>query len=401
MKIKSGDDMHQAQVCILGGGLVGGIMALSLAHRGISSIVVDVESPENLLAQKLDGRTTAVNLASAQFFETIDLWQPLSGQAARIDHIKVYEANQPWSIQFDHKELGADPMGYIIENRFIRQGIFSKVLDHPLIKWCAPDRMLTKKNTASGTEVYLESGLIAQVSLIIGAEGRNSPTRNDVGIRHKQFSYGQKGLVFSLYHDKPHHNVAWEVFHPSGPLAFLPMLDSVDGRHRSGVVWTLPEKEADLWAQKEPNEIALRLTEMFPHLGDFDLFTQVWCYPLTAQMVDRFIDNRYVIIGDAAHVCHPVAGQGVNVGWRDANALCDILDHHHRLGLDLGSQTVLSTYQRARRLDTYGIFAMTDIMVRLFSNDSAVLSPIRSMGLGVVNKINPLKKFFMKRAMGF
>lgn len=392
--------MHKAQICILGGGLVGGVMALSLAHRGISSIVVDVETPENLLAQKLDGRTTAVNLASAQFFEEIDLWQPLSGQAARIDNIKVYEANQPWSIQFDHQELGSDPMGYIIENRFIRQGIFSKVLNHPLIKWCAPDKLLTKKIKSSGVEIFLESGEEAEVQLIIGAEGRNSPTREDMGIRSKSFPYSQKGLVFSVYHDKPHHNVAWEVFHPSGPLAFLPMLDSVDGRHRSGVVWTLPEAEADIWAKKDPSEISTRLFEMFPHLGEFELFTQVWCYPLVAQMVDRFIDDRYVIIGDAAHVCHPVAGQGVNVGWRDAKALTDVLVNHLRLGLDLGSQTVLSTYQRSRRIDTYAMFAMTDSMVRLFSNDSRILKPIRSMGLGVVNKITPLKKFFMKRAMG-
>ncbi|MBX3486639.1 MAG: FAD-dependent monooxygenase [Candidatus Paracaedibacteraceae bacterium] len=392
--------MHQAQVCILGGGLVGGVMALSLAHRGISSIVVDTETPDRLLAQNVDGRTTAVNLASSQFFEEIDLWQPLSGQAARIDNIKVYEANQPWSIQFDHQELGRDPMGYIVENRFIRQGIFAKALNHPLIKWCAPDKLLTKKIKASGVEIYLESGEMAEVSLIIGAEGRHSPTRDDRGIKKKQFTYSQKGLVFSLYHDKPHHNIAWEVFHASGPLAFLPMLDSVDGRHRSGVVWTLPETEADTWAQKDVSEVATRLVDMFPHLGEFELFTQIWCYPLIAQMVDRFIDDRYVIIGDAAHVCHPVAGQGVNVGWRDAKALTDILVNHLSLGLDLGSQTTLQTYQRSRRMDTYAMFAMTDLMVRLFSNDSKILSPLRSMGLGAVNKVSPLKKFFMKRAMG-
>lgn len=393
--------VDQTKVCILGGGLVGGVMALGLAHRGIKSIVVDVETPETLMAQKLDGRTTAVNLASAQFFEEIGLWQPLSGQAARIDHIKVYEAEQPWSIQFDHQDLGVDPMGYIIENRFLRQAIFARVLSNPMIEWRAPDKMLTKKVTACGVEIYLESGKIDVVQLVVGAEGRHSPTRDEVGIRKKQVAYDQKGLVFSVYHSKPHHNVAWEVFHPQGPLAFLPMLDSEDGRSRSGVVWTLPDLEADKWAQKSSLQIAEQLHQLFPHLGEFELFTQVWSYPLMAQLVDRFIDDRYVIIGDAAHVCHPVAGQGVNVGWRDANALADILYHHSRLGLDLGSQTVLSAYQRSRRIDTYSIFAMTDIMVRLFSNDSRVLRPIRTLGLGVVNKIPPLKKFFMKRAMGF
>ena len=392
--------MYTSDVCILGGGLVGGVMALALAKYGITSTVIDIETPENLLNQKLDGRTTAVNLASAQFFQRIDLWDKIANHAARIDFIKVYEGNQPWSIQFDHRDLGSDPMGYIVENLFIRQAIFDAALTHPHINWQAPTKVLAKKITPSKAIVYLDNGLEVQASLLISAEGRHSLTREEMGIKKKQFTYDQKGLVFSLYHEKPHYNVAWEVFHPSGPLAFLPMQDSDDGRHRSGVVWTLPTAQAETWAAAAKDAIASQLEHLFPHLGKMELFTQVWSYPLIAQMVDRFIDDRFVIIGDAAHVCHPVAGQGVNVGWRDAEALTQVIMDNKKLGLDLGNMTALKHYQRSRRLDTYSIFAMTDGMVRLYSNDSKILKPIRSMGLGMVNKIPPLKRFFMKRAMG-
>lgn len=391
---------QNSDVCILGGGLVGGVMALSLAKHGITSTVVDIESPESLLNKKLDGRTTAINLASAQFFQSINLWDNIAPQASRIDYIKVYEGNQPWSIQFDHKELGSDPMGYIVENLFIRQAIFDAALNHPLINWQAPTQVLAKKITQAQAIIYLENNVEVSTSLIISAEGRNSSSREEAGIKKKLFPYNQKGLVFSIYHEEPHMQTAWEVFHPSGPLAFLPMQDDSNGRHRSGVVWTLPLAEADTWSNASVEDIANQLYNLFSHLGKMDIFTQVWSYPLAAQMVDRFIDDRLVIIGDAAHVCHPVAGQGVNVGWRDAEELSTILAQSKKLGLDLGSATALRQYQRSRRVDTYSIFAMTDGMVRLYSNDSRILSPIRSMGLGIVNKIPPLKRFFMKRAMG-
>ncbi|WP_010301594.1 FAD-dependent monooxygenase [Candidatus Odyssella thessalonicensis] len=391
---------HKSDVCILGGGLVGGVTALALAHTGLSVTVADIETPENLLDQKLDGRTTAVNLASAQFFSAIGLWHSIQNYAAPINFIKVYEGGQPWSINFDHRDLGADPMGYIVENRYIRQAIFAAALNHPLINWQAPAKTLTKKINQTQATVYLDNGCEIETSLIICAEGRHSPSREEAGINKKQFSYDQKGLVFSVYHDRPHHNIAWEVFHPSGPLAFLPMLESPEGAYRSGVVWTLPVAEADKWTQASKEAIAEQLYRLFPHLGAMEIFTDVWSYPLMAQIVDRFIDNRFVIIGDAAHICHPVAGQGVNVGWRDAHELTTILTRNKQLGLDLGNMTALKQYQRGRRLDAYSIFAMTDGMVRLYSNNSKILSPIRSMGLGIVNKVPPLKRFFMKRAMG-
>lgn len=410
--------MKKVDVCIIGGGLVGGIMAIDLARRGFQVVVVDQESPETMLNPIADGRTTAVNLASQRYFAELGTWEYMASEAEAINDIRVYEGGSPWSIHFDHRQLGQDPMGYILDNRFIRQAIIRKALDYPTIHWLAPAQVLAKKINQQGVQIFTNCGLESndgaqttikgslsdydeiQASLLICAEGKKSPTRGDVGIKTYEFPYKQKALVFSVLHEHPHQNVAWEVFYPKGPLAFLPAKSTDEKRCRSGIVWTLPPEEADHWVAQDPAIIEKKLEELFPHFGTLEICTKVWSYPLVAQMVDRFIDQRVVIIGDAAHVCHPVAGQGVNVGWRDAMELGSVLTEARSLGGDLGSQSVLSAYQRARRVDTYSIFAMTDGMVRLFSNNSQILGFLRNSGLGIVNKVAPLKKFFMKKAMG-
>lgn len=398
----AGGVMIVADVCILGGGLVGGVLGIALARSGMSVVVVDRDAKGFMVNPKTDGRTTAVNLASKMIFDQLGLWERIAPHAEPILDIKVFEGGSPWSIHFEHKMLGADPMGYIVENRFIRQAIIQQALLQPNIIWYDQTSLLSKKISQSGIDIYLSNGQEFRASLLVGAEGRESPTRDDAGIKSYKFSYKQKGLVFSVYHEKPHQNIAWEVFLPSGPLAFLPIQDcQTIGCHRSGVVWTLPLEEGDFWFAQENHVLTAKLKEIFGFLGEFDIVGQKWLYPLTAQVVDRFIDERLVIVGDAAHVCHPVAGQGVNVGWRDAAILAEHMQRAKHLGIDLGSGVVLKDYQRARRLDTWSIFAMTDGMVRLFSNNSTALHFLRNAGLGTVNRITPLKRFFMRRAMGF
>ncbi|WP_032112317.1 UbiH/UbiF/VisC/COQ6 family ubiquinone biosynthesis hydroxylase [Candidatus Paracaedibacter symbiosus] len=389
-------------VCILGGGLVGGVLGIALAKQGLVVTIVDRENRETMLNPKIDGRTTAINLASKIIFDELGLWDEITPHAEPILDIKVFEGGSPWSIHFDHQMMGQDPMGYIVENRFIRQAIIQQTLSLSNITWYDETSLLTKKITPSGVEIFLDNGQEIKASLLVGAEGRSSPTREEAGIKSYQFSYDQKGLVFSVYHEKPHNGVAWEAFHPSGPMAFLPIQDCpTSGRHRSGVVWTLPVEQGDFWFSQENTLIAAKLRELFGFLGEFEIAGQKWIYPLNAQMVDRFIEERLVIVGDAAHVCHPVAGQGVNVGWRDAAILAKHLQHAKNLGVDLGASSILKEYQKARRFDTWSIFAMTDGMVRLFSNNSSILHFLRNAGLGTVNRIPTLKRFFMRRAMGF
>lgn len=391
-----------SSICILGGGLVGGVLAVALAKRGLSVTVVDRDPKSAMLSPKMDGRTTAISLASKIIFEELGLWNDIAPHVESILDIKVYEIGSPWSIHFDHQMVGKEPMGYIVENRFIRQSIINQVNQYDLITWYDETLLQNKKITPAGVTLSLNNGRQIKASLLVGAEGRISPTREEVGIKSYQFSYHQKALVFSVYHERPHQGVAWEAFHPSGPMAFLPLQECpLSGRPRSGVVWTLPNEQADYWNNQENTAICTKLNELFGFLGNFEVVGDKWNYPLSAQMVNRFIDDRIVILGDAAHVCHPVAGQGVNVGWRDAAVLATHLYRAKNLGVDLGSQQILKGYQQERRFDTWSIFAMTDVMVRLFSNNSSVLYFLRNAGLGTVNRIPPLKRFFMRRAMGF
>lgn len=389
---------------ILGGGLVGGVMALDLAQRGFKVIVVDQIAPEALLNPTSDGRTTAVNLASKRYFDRLGLWPEMAPHGQPIDKITVYEGNTPWSIHFDHQDLGPDPMGFIVDNHHLRQCILTQVLNHPNVTWIAPASLITKRTTPTKVTLFIQPQDDADmkeidVALLICAEGRNSTTRKDVGIKTYEFPYHQRALVFSVTHELPHQNKAWEVFYPDGPLAFLPATDH-GGLPRSGVVWTLPPNQGEFWKVQENSVIEAKLQALFPHLGAFQLCTRVWDYPLSAQLTKDILADRFVLIGDAAHTYHPVAGQGVNVGWRDAKLLGEILTEAQSLGSDLGSLGILRDYQRKRRLDTISIFAMTDGMIRLFSNRSTILGFLRTGGLGAVNRIGPLKKFFMKRAMG-
>jgi 2-octaprenyl-6-methoxyphenol hydroxylase len=392
-------------ICILGGGLVGGVMALDLAQRGFQVIVVDAMPSSSALNPDSDGRTTAVNLASKHYFEQLGLWTDLSPHGELIKTITVYAGNTPWSTHFNHQDVGPDPMGYILDNPILKKTLLTKALEHPLITWLAPASLISKKITSSGALLYIqlaETSEIREINtpLLICAEGRNSKTREDMSLKTYQFPYQQRALVFSVTHERPHNNRAWEVFYPDGPLAFLPAKDH-EGKPRSGVVWALPLDQGSFWKDQEHRAIEIKLETLFPHLGALTLCTKVWDYPLSAQLAKDIIADRFVIIGDAAHTFHPVAGQGVNVGWRDAKQLGEILGEARSLGSDLGSGTTLSRYQRHRCLDTLSVFAMTDGLVRLFSNDSSMLGLLRGGGLGVVNRIPPLKKYFMKRAMGY
>lgn len=394
--------MQFSDVSIIGGGLVGGILAIALAKNGFKVTVIDRDPPRNLDDPSLDGRTTAVCYTSQQLFNSLGLWEMISPEAEPINTIKVFEGGSPWSGHFDHKDIGDHPMGYIVENSLLRQAIYKRAQTlGNNITWLAPAEVVTQKISQSGVHLYLKSGEEIISPIYVGAEGRGSATREAANIKTKHIDYQQKALVFSVYHDKPHENIAWEVFYPEGPMAFLPIKDCpTTGRHRSGVVWTLPSAAAESWILQSNEDIAAKLQELFGFLGGITLIGQKWCYPLTAQLVERYIAQRCVIMGDAAHVCHPVAGQGVNIGWRDAAVLCDVLVQARQLGLDLGSQVVLKRYQRRRRFDTLAIFAMTDTMVRLFSNNSSILYFLRNGGLGIVNRIPVLKKMFMKQAMG-
>lgn len=386
-------------VVISGGGLVGATLALTLAEAGIPSHVIDRDPLETLIDPAMDGRTTAVALASKQLFDRLGVWKSVESVACSIDHITVYEQGSPWGVYFDHKELGDQPMGYIVDNPSLRKAMYQQVKLKPdLIQWHSNCKIANRQMD----HIELTNGEILKTQLLVVAEGRHSETCKSLGLQYRRLSYNQKGLVFRLSHELPHNHTAWEVFPSDGPLAFLPLCDCPEtGEFQSGIVWTLPNEMADAWYERSNEEIEDYLFKQFNHLGKLKISGNRWIYPLSAQVLKTAISDRLVVVGDAAHAYHPVAGQGVNVGWRDVTTLTRLLEAQKNAGGDLGSQVLLRTYDRERTVDAYSILAMTDGMVRLFSNTSRPLSFLRNTGLGIVNNIPPLKRFFMKRAMGF
>lgn len=389
-------------IIISGGGLVGATISIALAHEGLSSAIIDRECLESLQNPVSDGRTTAVSLASQRLFSTLGIWPFIKDDAAPITDIRVFEGGSPWAIYFDHKEIGSAPMGYIVDNHRLRKALYQRIeQEKDRIQWISPAKIQSRTFLDNSVHVDLDQEKSLTAQLLIVAEGRQSETCQALGIDYRRVSYDQKGLVFSVFHEKPHQGVAWEAFHPDGPLAFLPLNDCpITHRSRSGVVWSLPTITADMWFAQENDQITNKLFTQFSFLGKLEIDGKKWIYPLSSQLAKQIVSSRLVITGDAAHGYHPVAGQGVNVGWRDAAVLAEILGDAKKIGLDLGSLHLLKSYEKRRKVDTLSMFAMTDGMVRLFSNQSTILHFLRNAGLGAVNNLPPLKRFFMKRAMG-
>jgi 2-octaprenyl-6-methoxyphenol hydroxylase len=284
----------------------------------------------------------------------------------------------------------------MVENRTLRQALARRLPDHPLITVLAPAEISRLERTAAGVRAALADGREIQASLVVGADGRGSQTREDAGIGLTQWSYKQTGIVCTVEHEKPHGNVAHEKFLPSGPFAILPLTGN-----RSSIVWT---ERSDI----APQIMALAEEEFLQELGcrfgDFlgqlSVIGRRWAYPLSLQYAERAIDLRLALAGDSAHGMHPIAGQGLNMGLRDVAALAQVLTDARRLGLDAGDGAVLERYQCWRRFDNTLMLALTDLLNRLFSNTHRPLALARDMGLAAVNHAGPLKKLFMRHAMG-
>ena len=398
---KSPDDL-QAEVLIIGGGLVGATMAVALGQAGLETVVVDTADPKTCLDAAFDGRASAIALGSQRALEGVGLWQAVKPRAAPILDIRVSEGNSLFFLHYDHKDAGDEPFGHMVENRELRKSLFHRLQELSSVMVLAPDAVKTLKRNAAGVSAKLASGGEILARLAVTAEGRGSKTRQDAGIRVTNWSYGQSGIVCTVAHERCHDFIAHEHFLPAGPFAILPLIgDEARPGHQSSLVWT---ERADL----APRIMALDeegfMEELKSRFGDFlgnlEVVGPKWCYPLGLQFAERTIDQRLALIGDAAHAMHPIAGQGLNMGLRDVAALAEVIMDAKRLGLDIGAANVLERYQRWRRFDNTLMLAMTDALNKLFSNDIRPLRLVRDLGLAAVNQLPPLKKIFMRHAMG-
>jgi 2-octaprenyl-6-methoxyphenol hydroxylase len=388
----------QVDVIIMGGGLVGGALAVALAQQGLSCCVIDKTPLEAQCDPALDGRTTAVNYGASLFFKRLGIWDAMASTATPIQSIRAFEHQSPWAVNYNAADIGAEPLGYIVINHHIRKAIHQG-LAHPLIHMhiAGDETPLIERGEHTACVRYKNSTFHAR--LLVGAEGRGSFSRGQTPIRTTTWDYGQMGLVVHMAHKEPHENRAWEVFTPTGTFAALPLQPcSVTGAHQSGTVWALPKGSPILNLDDE--SLALAIEEVFPYFGSIRIASKRWTYPLTALKVDRLIHTRYALVGDAAHGMHPIAGQGVNVGWQDAQVFSDVLSHAQKLGLDIGGLSTLQEYEKKRLPDHKAMLIAMDGLQRLFANNSRILHYVRNAGFAVVNNLPPLKKIFMRKAMG-
>lgn len=383
-------------VIILGGGLVGALAANSLKKANVPYALIEPQDPQQIIDAVVDGRTTAISYGSYLIFKECGLWSgDLEENAEPIKSIHVLEKNCVSVLDFCASDIGDYPMGYIVENQYIRKSLLANLINDSNCFFNTSVSDLSKNER--GVFAKLSSGMTIKGSLLISAEGRNSPSRDLIGPKKTMKDYAQKALVVHLEHEKPHQNRAWEIFSNDGPFAILPLKGPE--KKKSGIVFA---KHITFdWEKLSDDALVEEIQEFFPYYGKLKVCSKRWFFPLSVFEIDRLVGERQVLIGDAAHAMHPLAGQGVNLGWRDVKILTDMIRKLYRLGLDIGQDAYLKEYEKKRMRDIKQLVRATDLMNGLFQHPSKLLFYARNFGLTAVNQIEPLKKFFMKKAMGF
>ena len=398
-------------LAIVGAGLNGSLLALAAADAGLDTVVIDRVPLRSFTEAGFDGRTTAIAYTSQRLFVALDVWTEVAGEAEPILDIRISDAGHdgrpsPLFLHFAHREAADEgqmptPMGWIVENRFLRAGLLRRLAAHPRVELVAPDEVTETHRDPDRAELVLKTGRRLAARLVASAEGRFGAMREEAGIGARSWSYDQIAIVLVARHERPHRGVAQEKFLPGGPFAILPMRDGEGGEHRSSIVWSedasLARRLLELDAPRFQAEFARRFGD---YLGRVAPVGPRWWHPLGLVHAERYIDMRLVLVGDAAHGIHPIAGQGYNLGVRDIAALVEVLIDAKRLGLDIGAADTLERYAQWRRADNFTMVAATDLLNRLFSNDIPPIRIIRGIGLAAVNRTPPLRRFFVRHAMG-
>lgn len=386
-----------SDIILIGAGLTGMAMACALGKQGLSVTVIEAGDCRQLQAKESDGRTCAISYGSSLIFQELGLWEMLEGKGGPIWDIRVTDGNSPLFVHYDHQDVGENPMGYIIENVHLREALFTYVARLPCVTLRDNTRYREISRKNSSVTVTLEDGTALTAALLIGADGRHSRVRTLAGITTTEWDYKQTGIVCTVEHAQPHQGVAVEKFLPAGPFAILPMHHP----HRSSLVWTEPTSLAPLYMAMSDEEFVEQLERRFHgYLGALKLIGPRFSYPLSLCLARQYTAPRLALIGDAAHAMHPIAGQGFNLGIRDIPPLLQAITEAKYLGLDIGSDTVLAEYAARRKFDNITLLAVTDALTRLFSNNNTPLKHARRLGLAAVNALPPVKKFFIRHAMG-
>jgi 2-octaprenyl-6-methoxyphenol hydroxylase len=394
------DDRKTADMVIGGAGFAGLALAIALREALGPEFSVTVADPALKNEKSRDPRASAIAAAARRLFEAIGVWQAVETQAQpMLDMVvtdsKVDDAVRPSFLTFESEVKPGEAFAHMVENRLLVDALVAKAKTLGIDLRATP--VTRFDNRANAIHVSFADGATVAARLLVGADGARSQIREQAGIATHGWSYGQSAIVCTVAHERPHNGRAEEHFLPPGPFAILPLTGN-----RVSIVWTERTADAERYVALPDAEFHDELEKRFGlHLGDIEVVGPRRAFPLGLYTARTFIAERLALIGDAAHVIHPIAGQGLNMGLRDVAALAEAVTDAARLGLDIGAPDVLERYQRWRRFDTAMMGIATDSLNRLFSNRSDVLRLARDIGLGVVERMPPLKRMFIREAAGF
>jgi 2-octaprenyl-6-methoxyphenol hydroxylase len=400
--------LPEVDVIIAGAGMAGATLALALHSGGLRPLLIDPQPFAAQAAPTFDGRASAIAYSSYRQWRALGVGEALDTVTQPIEQILVTDAHTPGAasgrglpafLRFDSTEISdrsdGEPLGYMVENRHTRAAL-GQAVEAAGVAVLAPAAVAAVEAGVGRVEVRLADGRVLTAPLVVGAEGRGSVVRREAGIGAYGWEYGQSGVVATVAFDAPHRGVAHEYFLPSGPFAILPLTGN-----RASLVWTESRARAEALKGAREEVFMAHLARRFgDFLGELRLEGPRFVYPLSLMIAESFCAPRVALLGDAAHGVHPIAGQGLNLGLKDAAALAQTLVDAARLGEDIGSLAVLERYARWRRFDTMANAAAFDGFVRLFSNDNPLVRLARGAGLAVVNRIGPARRFFMQEAGG-
>ena len=389
----------QRSIVIGGGAFAGLALALALRQGLGNDVPIVVADPALATRPSRDPRATAIVAACRRLFEAIEVWPEVAGEAQPIlDMVvtdsRLEDATRPTFLTFAGEVEPGEPFAHMIENRYLIEALVRRAEAAGID--LRATAVTSFDSRTDGVDVTLGDGSVIAASLLVAADGARSKLRERAGIATHGWDYDQSGIVVTVGHERDHRGRAEEHFLPAGPFAILPLTGQ-----RSSLVWTEKRSEAARIIALNADEFLGELEQRFGlHLGEIKALDQPRAFPLGYFVARSFIGERLALIGDAAHVIHPIAGQGLNMGLKDVAALAEVVVDAARLGRDLGQADVLDHYQLWRRFDTMAMGLATNSLNLLFSNQSTVLRHVRDIGLGLVDRMPPLKSLFIRQAAG-
>jgi 2-polyprenylphenol 6-hydroxylase len=385
-------------VAVVGAGMVGAALALALAREGFDVVVIEPKPGASWRAQdEVDLRVVALASSSIELFRRLDVWTSIAdARACAYRHMHVWDALAPGALNFDGADSNESTLGYIVENRLIQHVLWQALQHDARISLHCPARVASTETDARRRVVTLDDGTTVAAQLVVAADGADSPLREMAGITTRDRDYGQRAIVAHVSTERPHQSTAWQRFLPQATLAFLPLADG-----RSSIVWSAPDGEATRLLALNDAAFCNELGAAFDfRLGAITATSARAAFPLRLRLAERYLAPRLALVGDAAHVVHPLAGQGVNLGLRDVAELCAVLIDARAAKRDFAAAGALRRFERSRRSDNALAAHAFDAIQRTFGSNALPLAALRGAALAVVDKLPPLKQVFARHAAG-